>query len=177
MNFYPLGVRVLELFDMKRILFTIFVLLSIYSPVFAADNQIIIQSSPIAVTPTPISYTLPYPGLLPGNPLYPFKALRDKIIEFFITDPLKKSEFYLLSADKHLSGGIMLADQGRFVESEQFISKGENYLVMSFAQAQKAKQVSESTDEILGKLELSVQMHQEVIKNLLQKAPNKTKQS
>ncbi|HSW97310.1 MAG TPA: hypothetical protein VLF89_05800, partial [Candidatus Saccharimonadales bacterium] len=34
-----------------------------------------------------IQYDLPYPGLLPDNPLYSLKVLRDKIVEFFISDP------------------------------------------------------------------------------------------
>ena len=160
---------------MKKILLIIFIALSITSPVFATDNRITIQPTPTPVAPIPVGYTLPYPGLLPGNPLYDFKVVRDKVVELFITDPLKKSEFYLLSADKHLSAGIMLADQGRFTQSEQMISKGENYLVMSFAQAQKAKQATEATDEILNTLDLSTQKHQEVIKTLLQKAPESTK--
>lgn len=48
-------------------------------------------------------YTLPYPGLLPNNPLYFLKSFRDVLLEAMISDPSKKSQFYVLQADKFLA--------------------------------------------------------------------------
>ena len=53
-------------------------------------------------TPTP-NYLLPYPGMLPDNPLYMLKAMRDRVINFLIADSQKKAEFYLLQSDKRLN--------------------------------------------------------------------------
>ena len=46
-------------------------------------------------TETTVKYELPYPGILPDNPLYFLKQIRDWIMERLITDPLKKIEFYM----------------------------------------------------------------------------------
>lgn len=60
-------------------------------------------------TPTPsVEYVLPYPGILPDNPLYVLKKFRDAILELIIADPVKKSEFYLLQSDKHLNAAVLL---------------------------------------------------------------------
>ena len=47
-----------------------------------------------------VIYNLPYPGLLPDNPLYITKIMRDKITDFLTRDNLKKAELYLLYSDK-----------------------------------------------------------------------------
>jgi hypothetical protein len=49
-----------------------------------------------------VEYYLPYPGLLPDNPLYYLKAIRENIQKFFISDPLRKAQFDLLQANKTL---------------------------------------------------------------------------
>lgn len=79
-------------------------------------------------TTTKVEYELPYPGLLPDNPLYFLKQFRDWLLDKLIVDPVKKAEFYILQADKRLSMGIMLAANGKSALSEQVISKGEKYL-------------------------------------------------
>ena len=62
---------------------------------------------------TSIDYALPYPGILPGHPLYSVKMLRDRVMGWFITDPLKKAEFYLLLADKRINAGQFLVNYGK----------------------------------------------------------------
>ena len=158
---------------MRKIITIVFVLLFLLTPAFA-DNSATTSAAP-SVGPTPVGYTLPYPGLLPGNPLYYFKVARDKIVELFITDPEKKSKFYLLQADKHLEAGILLWDQKRFDESEAMISKGENYLDMAVGRAAAAKQAGEANDEVLMDLSLSSRKHQEVIKGLADTASSSVK--
>src|SRR3989338_6920091 len=72
-------------------------------------------------------YQLPYPGILPDNPLYNLKTLRDKVWSFLISNPSKKAEFDLLQADKRLSVAIALFDLKKYDLAEATISKGENY--------------------------------------------------
>lgn len=97
----------------------------------------------ITITPTPtpqqIDYTLPYPGILPDNPLYFLKAARDKMISIFISSPFKKAEFDLLQADKRLNMGVYLESthKPQFISST--ISKGENYFEEGIGQLQEAK--------------------------------------
>ncbi len=93
------------------------------SSVYAAkptSPRLAISPSPIATpTPTIIEYMLPFPGILPIHPLYIFKNLRDRIIELLITDPISKSEFYILQADKKLNMGVSLAAMGKTTDARQ----------------------------------------------------------
>ena len=81
-----------------------------------------------APTPAPAQYDLPYPGMLPNNPLYVLKQARDWILDKLIMDPVKKTEFYILQGDKRLAMGMLLSTSGNGVLSEQTISKGEKYM-------------------------------------------------
>jgi len=82
----------------------------------------------VTPTPEPVQYELPYPGMLPDNPLYVLKQLRDWILDKLIMDPVKKTEFYILQGDKRLAMGLTLSVSGNGVLSEQIISKGEKYM-------------------------------------------------
>ncbi len=77
----------------------------------------------VTPTPQPVEYTLPYPGILPTHPLYMVKLLRDKIIEMLITDPLSKTEFYILQADKKLNMSISLADAKKTKEASEILGE------------------------------------------------------
>ncbi len=160
----------------KKFIVLLFISLALSSQVLA-DNESMSPSptSPPIPSPTPVVYILPYPGLLPGSPLYPLKAARDKIIDFFITAPLKKANFYLLQSDKHLFAGVLLAKGGNFKIAEETISKGENYLEMSLAKIKKAKEGNEAVDDILLRLHLSTLKHEDVIKDLIEKFPQPVK--
>jgi len=75
-----------------------------------------------------IDYALPYPGVLPDHHLYFMKRLRDWTLEKVIIEPVRKSEFYILQADKRLQMGIMLIEQKKFSLAETTISKAEKYM-------------------------------------------------
>ena len=58
---------------MKLVLVSFLIFLATVSPVFAQEE---LQIDTISPTPVPeVEYTLPYPGLLPDNPLYSLKAM------------------------------------------------------------------------------------------------------
>jgi hypothetical protein len=159
---------------MKKLIIIFLLLLTFSGSTFAKEESPSPSLSP-SPSPTPVQYVLPYPGLLPGSPLYPIKAARDKIIETFITDALKKADFYILQADKRLNAGILLYQQGKFELSEETISKGENYLEMAIGRTRAAKEQNESVDERITRLHLSSLKHQEVIKMLIKEATGDVK--
>lgn len=124
-----------------------------------------------------VDYQLPYPGLLPDNPLYVLKTFRDKVISFFIADPLKKSEFDLLQADKRLSVGMALFDKEEKDLSEQTISKGENYFDDAIKNVKVAKKEGREIDPVLlQNLQLSSKKHKEVLQDLVQRSSGSLKQ-
>lgn len=121
-------------------------------------------------------YTLPYPGILPDNPLYPLKMLRDQIMERFITDPIKKAEYKLLMADKRLNSGVYLLDKGKPDLAEQTFSKGEKYLEGTLDETEKAQKAGRDTSALISKLSLATLKHKEVLTDSLEKMPESQKQ-
>jgi hypothetical protein len=130
-------------------------------PLFAEATA----SSSSAPTPIVSDYSLPYPGLLPDSPLYVFKAIRDKMVSFFITDPKSKASFDLLQADKRLAAGFALSKErpmdGQLVA--QTISKGENYFSLAFGEAAIAHQQGTEINGLLDQLTNASQKHLQVI--------------
>lgn len=109
-------------------------------------------------------YLLPYPGILPDHPLYFLKALRDKILEALIVDPLRKSEFYLLQADKRLNMAIFAGNKGATAQVAESVTIAEQFMertvkgLVAFKNA--GSQVPAST---VDRLEKSMAKHVEVL--------------
>lgn len=116
---------------------------------------------------TTIKYDLAYPGILPDNPLYKIKVLRDKISTILIQDPAKKAEFYLLQADKGILAAAMLVDKNKIDLAEKTALKAENnvtlltYEFYKFAEKPKAN--------FFKKLKTASLKHQEVLASLIKR--------
>ena len=115
-----------------------------------------------------MEYQLPYPGLLPDNFLYKLKTLRDKLVEFLISDPLKKAEFDILQGDKRYNAGLYLyrADPKKEDMIVSTLSKADNYMSEAIASLSQAKKQGEGIEEMANKFLLSNEKHLEVLKNL-----------
>lgn len=144
---------------MKKTLL-LFLLLSLFFSLAALKTFAQTASSS---APMHVEYDLPYPGLLPDNPLYYLKAIRDNILKFIISDPLKKSEFDLLQADKRLVSAQALFSKGKKELSITTLSKSGNYFDDAISNVQKAKKQGEEVRQLINKLLISSQKHQEVI--------------
>ena len=134
-----------------------------------SDVPVVIAS--VTPTPTPLSvdYQLPYPGILPDNPLYVFKAIRDKMISFLVSDPLKKSQFDLLQADKRIAAAQTLSQEHKSAMLiASTVSKAENYFEESITQAQNAQKQKLFIGDMVRQLGQSADKHQEVIKEIEQ---------
>lgn len=154
---------------MKKLIFLTLLLFLIVFPksvVFADDSTTSATVSPTA-TPAP-NYTLPYPGILPDNPLYILKTIRDNIVVFFISDPVKKSSFYLLQSDKRLEASWYLLKKAPKDGPLAFttLSKSTNYLEMAVAQAKQAKTNGLDVSALNGKLKDAVSVHQQIVKDM-----------
>jgi hypothetical protein len=160
---------------MKKFIFIIFffsIFLFNFQLAFAQENKM--ATAPAAVE----TYDLPYPGLLPDHPLYFLKMLRDKIIGFFISDPIKKAEFDILQADKRLNGAIYLFYKKSSEKDElaiSTISKGQNYFNDALVKIKLAKQQGINISDITTKLKSSLKGHGLTLKNLEDKVSEKTK--
>jgi hypothetical protein len=117
-----------------------------------------------------VNYELPYPGLLPDNPLYFLRIIRDKTVGFLISDPLKKSEFNLLQADKRMNAGIYLFNKGKIPLSLTTISKAENYFSQALDEVGEARRQRKSVSEIEGRLKDAIVKYQEELGTLVKKS-------
>lgn len=114
-----------------------------------------------------VEYVLPYPGILPDHPLFAIKMLRDWIFERLISDPFRKTEFYILQADKRLSMALAFIDSSKpegalaaAADAQEFMEKA---LTLASSQRAAGQQVP---GHILDRFERSIAKHIEVIGGL-----------
>lgn len=155
---------------MKKLLFflpLLFLIVFPHSVALADDSTTSAVASPTATVQS--DYTLPYPGILPDNPLYFLKALRDRIIIFFISDPVKKGSFYLLQSDKRLESSWYLLKKGKAKQDLALstLSKSTNYFDLAVGQVQTAKQAGQDTSDLITRLQDSLSKHILVVGQML----------
>lgn len=158
---------------MKKLLLLVPLLFVLYlpQPLYAET------SSPSALPTMPsqaVDYTLPYPGLLPDNPLYVLKVFRDRLVGFFISSPLKKSEFDLLQADKRLAAGYYLVKEPGHKTSltVETISKAENYMNDAVGALSEAKMEGLPINDTRGTLLTALAKHETVVSQVMQLLPS-----
>ena len=148
-----------------------------YSSVYAQE----LSSESAGLNPTQkVEYTLPYPGILPDNPLYPLKAFRDRMVSMLIADPVKKALFNLLQADKRLQSAVYLlyhSDEKHIQLAETTISKGENYFEEAVSQIETARSRGRDVKAELRELSIAAKKHEEVIRELQEQVPSSEKQT
>lgn len=141
------------------------------SPVFAqvkTPTSTGTEASAGAVMEVKDDYLLPYPGILPDHPLYFLKALRDRILEGLIVDPLRKAEFYILQADKRLNMGLFFNNQGKNTQMEEVISKGEKYMEKAVSGLVALKTTGvQIPASVVDRLEKSLVKHTQILEGLI----------
>ncbi len=134
----------------------------------------LIASSPVYAA----EYELAWPGILPDNPLYKVKILRNKIIERLIIHPSRKVEFYLLMADKTLYASKLLLEKGEYSLARETALKGENYFSMLTAEYEKIATKNRTIPTHLrDKINSAYRAHQQLISYLYNKAPEQDKKT
>ena len=121
----------------------------------------------LSPAPKPVEYTLPYPGLLPDNPLYFLRAIRDTVQSMLVSDPLKKAEYYLLQADKGISASSVLFQKK---ETTELAAATTNDALMYYDKSLEAviaaKKLGQDTHGITNQLVLANHKHREVLAQL-----------
>lgn len=130
----------------------------------------ITQSQSIDIANAHVLYELPYPGLLPGHPLYPLKELRDKILIFTTRDKQKKAQLYLHLSDKNMSTALKLADEGKEQAAiDQLMLGEERFLEIPELLINIKKQGGSFPPDFVQELHLSNDKHKEVITDVMKK--------
>ena len=134
-----------------------------------APSPTMVQIPPVAPSVVAVEYVLPYPGILPTHPLYFLKMMRDQIVEALISDPVKRSDFYITQADKKLSMALALSDAKKTKEMIRALNDAEMLRQKSIKQLEDlrvAKQ--EIPGYISDQLTRSLVKHIEVVTQLKQ---------
>lgn len=143
--------------------FVLLVLVIFAFPFFYIDSSQVASAQDQQVV-----YDLPYPGILPDNPLYFLKATRDKMQEMLTRDNLQKAQLYLLLSDKRLNMAQSLFKKGRRQLAITTMSKGEKYaLKIPNILTMSKKQGVKSSDEFINKVKLSNDKHKETIEGIM----------
>lgn len=124
---------------------------------------------------TEIEYDLPWPGILPDHPLYWLKMIRDRIWGFLIRDPLKKSQWCLLMADKRIWAAQLLIDKGKFGLVVSTATKAEKYLERAVSRAYQAEEMGKGDKIFFEKIAKASLKHEEILQEILDKAPEELK--
>lgn len=159
-----------KIINFLLIITAILTLVSISNIVLAQKNNEIAQTNAQKTS----EYALPYPGILPGHPLYSLKMLRDQIVSLFISDTLKKADFYLLMADKRINSGYFLVDQKKEQLGKDAISKGQNYLNKGLSIIENEKK-NPGFKSLIEKYYQATVKHEMVLKEILQKVSDEIK--
>jgi tetratricopeptide (TPR) repeat protein len=119
-----------------------------------------------------VDYNLPYPGkILPDSPLWPIKALRDRLWLWLTFNETKKAELMLLYADKRLASSQTLFQKGKAEIAFSTLTKAEKYLELASLQVGECWNKGLDTKSLSYKVALAALKHQEVIQEILTIAP------
>lgn len=141
-----------------------------------AQEKIEVEKTSTPSADVSIEYSFPYPGLLPDNPFYPLKAFRDRVIEFLISDPVKKAEFDFLQSDKRFIAGVTMIQNKKDTKvAITTISKGQNYFEEAINQVEFAEDQGKGTEDIEKNMLLSIRKQIETMEDLLAKVPSSNK--
>jgi len=119
-----------------------------------------------------VVYEMPYPGILPDHPLYSFKILRDRILDFTTRDKIKKAKLYLLFSDKRVKMGEALVKKSKNDLAISTTSKAEKYFLKIPELLKESKEQGNGpTQELINKVKSSNIKHKEIIQNFLKEIP------
>ncbi|MBI4991452.1 hypothetical protein HZB96_05155 [Candidatus Gottesmanbacteria bacterium] len=157
------------------------ILILVFSFVFSSAGSVLgaIKNPLPTITPTPtptVEYVLPYPGILPDNPLYFLKVVRDRILLIFTRDSVKKIQLNLLFSDKRLVMGQLLWEKGKFELGIDTITKGEKYLLLSAVGIVELGKVGDPPPGLSDKVGLAAKKHIEIITKIISLTSDETYQ-
>lgn len=119
-----------------------------------------------------INYFLAFPGrVLPDNPFWPLKSLRDKFWLSITTDPMRRAELKLLFADKRLGSSQILFERGRVDDALSTLTKAEKYLEEASMEEETIRKGGSDTTEFLFRLANASLRHYQVMQHTIEIVP------
>lgn len=120
-----------------------------------------------------VEYVFPYPGnILPDSPIWPIKAVRDKMWLSINTNAGKEADLLLLFADKRLLAGQQLFSEGDHEEGFITMAKAEKYLERAMNKEIENREAGLETEEFLLRINRASLAHYGVIEDLKPESPS-----
>lgn len=154
--------------NLKKIKYGIVILSCLCFMLLSATPSYADDTTPIPMPTATIDYKLPYPGLLPDNPLYFLKSFRDNMMSFFIGKPLDKADFMLLQSDKQVAASAMLVTQNKLPLATTTFAQGQEYFQTAIEQTEAAHKQGVNTEEMAKKLADANRKHFQVLDQMNQ---------
>lgn len=169
-----IGCSAAVLFGLAVLLMSI---LSVTNPqsVFPQDSATV-SAQKTEVQPQ-VMYYLPYPGVLPDNPLYRVKVARDWVQLWLTFNPLQKAQRELLYADKRVNAAKALIEGGKPELGVSTATKAEKYLEQAVNSTLTLQQSGKDVKSLLLTLAKATTKHGEVLQQLLPRTSGADSQS
>lgn len=123
-----------------------------------------------------IDYAFPYPGgVLPDHPLWPLKVVRDRLWLAITLSPTRKAELLLLFADKRIVSSKILFEKDKAELAFSTLTKAEKYLERAALKEKENRGKGMDTKDFLEKLAKASLKHRQVVREILEIAPEDAK--
>ena len=139
----------------------------------AAEETFVMSATESAA----VEYYLPYPGILPDSPLYPLKALRDRVRLWTTFDEGRRADLELMYADKRINAAAALFEGNKPSLGVSTASKAEKYLEQAVSRTLEQRGEGEDVKSRLLSLKNSSLKHLELLKNFLDDSSGEDRQT
>lgn len=126
------------------------------SPILAPQRTPKLESTPSA------EYILPYPGMLPDNPIYKLKTARDRLLIMFISSPANRADKYISLADRLFVEALKVAEKDKVSLAVHTAFKAEHQMTLAVSSIVNIDS-PEQFKEIKEKTLLASQKHRELL--------------
>jgi hypothetical protein len=119
-----------------------------------------------------IDYEMPFPGkVLPDSPLWPLKALRDRIWLWTTTNQARKAELLLLFADKRIASAKIFFENEKYEEGYTILTKAEKYLEQASNKEEESRKKGNVNKEFLNQLARASLKHYLIMEEMIEMSP------
>lgn len=126
-------------------------------------------------SPAHASYTLPYPGIMPGNRLYVIGELFDKLKGFLAFGDFASFSHTLSQSDKYLVEAKTLFEYKQYLLGAYSLEKSNKQIILAREALDNAKDQKKDISEKEKILSSAIQKHNLILKELKSKLPDEFK--
>ena len=141
--------------------------------VFLSVTAAPLQAQTITTFEKVEDYQLPYPGLLPDNPLYALKNIRDSIQLLMAQSTLEKAQVNLQLSDKNMAASLELTKKGKSKLASETAQKAHDQIERAVTIVEKNGKAmdQEKKKEFIQSLIKANLVHRETLEYLMKNTP------